>query len=111
MKYLLLLVAALTSGSPLLASSSSGCESCVCVCREIIPAIGEKMADAEKRLMTADLVRLIERYVSDTEVRAELRRVAATNATHATKHAALATAKFTDADRACYDRVMDYFNC
>jgi hypothetical protein len=111
MKYLLLLAAALAGGSPVLASSSSGCESCMCVCREIIPDIGEKIADAEKRLMTADLIRLIERYVPEPSTRAELRRVAATKATQATKHAALTNAKFTDADRACYKRVMDYFDC
>jgi hypothetical protein len=114
MKYLTVATAILAGGSSVLASPSPDCpttEPCVCVCREIIPALGETVATAEKRLMTADLVRLIERYVTDATLRAELRGTVAVDAERVSKHIALAKAKFSEADRACYKRVVSYFNC
>jgi hypothetical protein len=114
MKHLIIAIASAAAASSSFASPPTDCptnEPCVCVCREIIPAVGETLAVAEKRLMTADLLRLLERYVTDVNKRDELRRETATNVDQVIKHVALLKADFSEADRSCFKRVASYFNC
>jgi hypothetical protein len=114
MKYLTVVTVLLAGGSSVLASPPADCptnEPCVCVCREIIPAPGETTAAAQKRLMTADLIRLIDRYVTDPTLRTALRSAVAMDAERTSKHVVLAKAKFSEADLACYKRVVGYFDC
>jgi hypothetical protein len=112
---LLTLAAVLGSFSSALASSPSSCSPAggcaACLCCEIKCAEGESVAAAQKRVMAAELARLVERFVPDTSIRSELLRTLKDDPQHALDSVALAKAAFSESDRACFKRVSEYFKC
>jgi hypothetical protein len=112
---LLTLAAVLGSSSSALASSCSPCPpegACsASACCEIKCAEGESVAAAQKRVMAAELARLVARYVSDASIRGELLRTLKRDPERALDFVALAKAAFSEADRACFKRVSDHFKC
>lgn len=112
---LLTLAAALGNFSSVFASSPSsgspGSPSAASTCCEIKCAEGESLAAAEQRVMTAELKRLVERYISDAAVRSELLRTLKSDPERALDFVALANAAFSEADGACFKRVSEYFKC
>ena len=112
---LLTLAAVLGSFSSALASSPSSCPpggACAaCMCGEINCAEGESVAAAQKRVMAAELTRLVARYVSDASIRSELLRTLKSDPERALDFVALAKAAFSETDRACFKRVSEHFKC
>ncbi|HEX2852614.1 MAG TPA: hypothetical protein VHO24_05195 [Opitutaceae bacterium] len=112
------LAVVLGSFSAALASSPSSSSSCApdgaCAapqCCEITCAGGESVAAAEKRVITAELSRLVSRYVADASLRTELLRTLKSDPERALEFVALAKARFSEADRAAFKRVSDHFKC
>lgn len=112
---LLTLVAALGSFSSARASSpssfppSSACAAGLCC--EIKCAEGESVATAQKRVMAAELTRLVARYVADASIRSELLRTLKNDPERALDFVALAKAAFSETDRACFQRISEHFKC
>ena len=78
---------------------------------EIKCAEGESVAAAQKRVMAAELTRLVARYVSDASIRRELLRTLNSDPARALDFVALAQAAFSATDRACFKRVSEHFKC
>jgi hypothetical protein len=112
---LLTLAAVLGSFSSALASSPASCApggACdACMCCEITCAEGESVAAAQKRVMAAELARLVARYVADASIRSELLRTVKSHPERALDFVALAKAEFSETDRACFQRVSEHFKC
>ena len=112
---LLTLAAVLGSFSSALASSPPSGQpdgACVaCVCCEIKCAEGESVAAAEKRVLAAELARLVARYVSDASIRSHLLSTLKSHPERALEFVALAKAEFSETDRACFKRVSEQFKC
>jgi hypothetical protein len=112
---LLALAAVLGSFSSALAASRASCApdgACAaCGCGEIKCAEGESVAAAEKRVMAAELARLVVRYVSDASIRSHLLRTLKSDPERALDFVALAQAAFSETDRACFKRVSEQFKC
>lgn len=112
---LLTLTAVLGSSSFALASPppscppGGGCDSCSC--GNVTRAEGESAADAQKRVVTAELTRLVTHYVFDASIRSELLRTLKSDPERALDFLALAQAAFSDTDRACFKRISDHFRC
>ena len=88
----------------------TACDS-ACCCKEICPLPGETTPAAQKRQMSAELLRLVSRYVSDAKLRSELREAATAQPVRVLNHAALRDAKLSESDRVCLKRLVDYFEC
>lgn len=112
---LLTLAAVLGGVSSALASSPSsgppGGASAACLCGEIKCAEGESVAAAQKRVMAAELARLVARYVSDISIRSHLLRTLKSDPARALDFVALAKAAFSETDRACFKRVSGKIKC
>lgn len=93
------------------ASGSPDGASAPALCCEIKCAEGESVAAAEKRIMAAELTRLVERYVLDASLRTELIRTLKSNPERALDFVALAKAKFSESDHAAFKRVSSHFRC
>jgi hypothetical protein len=115
-KIALLTFAAVLGGvSSAFASSPASCApdgACApCQCCEMKCAEGESVAAAQKRVMAADLTRLVARYVPDASIRGHLVRTLQSDPRRALDFVALAQANFSEADRACFKRVLGHFKC
>jgi hypothetical protein len=113
---LLTLAAVLGNFSSARASSPSLCPpagACcpACQCDEIKCAEGETVAIAQKRVMAAELARLVARYVSHPSIRNHLLRTLKSDPERALDFVALAKAAFSETDRACFKRVSEQFKC
>ena len=107
---LLTLAAILGSFSSALASSRPTGGACAaCMCCEIKCAEGESVAAAQKRVMAAELTRLVARYVSDASIRRHLVRTLQSDPARALDFVALAKTAFSETDRACFKRVSDHY--
>lgn len=113
--FTLTLAAVLGSFSSALASSPSSCSpdsACAAgMCGEIKCAEGESIAAAQKRVVTAELARLVVRYVSDASIRSELLRTVKSDPERALDFVALAKGAFSETDRAAFKRVSEHFKC
>jgi hypothetical protein len=110
---LLTLAAVLGSFSSALASAPSPCSpggACApSTCGEIKCAEGESVAAAQKRVMTAELTRLVARYVSDASLRSELLLTLKSDPKRALDFVALVKAEFSETDLAAFKRVSEHF--
>lgn len=113
-KIALLTLIVVLGGTPsAFAASPSSCpldDDCAgCMCDKIECAEGESLVAARKRIMAAELARLVTRYVSHSAIRHHLLLTLKTDPARALDFVALAKAAFSDADRACFKRVSAHF--
>lgn len=114
-KFLLPLIVLLGATSAAFATPPAAClpdgDCTDCTCCDIKCADGESVAAAQKRVMAAELTRLVTRYVTETAIRGELVRTLETDPQRALDFVARSKARLSEADRACFQRVSDHFKC